>query len=103
MNMKITNLCKALLIVFLNLFTLPAFAWDRALDLGVGTSHDPNHTHYTNSGVQLSGDLYPIYRSVSETFYWTLNGTLAHWQTTEHVHNNLTAVALAAQVRAYVL
>lgn len=97
--MKKFNIHQLILFTLLNIFTLTSFAWNNSIELGYGVSHDPNHTKYNNSGLLLSADLYPFYRS-PKTF-WSLNGALGQWYTTAPHNKNLTTAALALALRYY--
>ena len=76
-----------------------SYAWDHSIEFGYGYSHDPNHSRYNNSGVMLSGDIFPIWRG-PWTFF-SINGSLGQWYTTTPVNKNLTSGALSLALRLY--
>lgn len=80
-------------------FTSSSFAWNQSVEIGYGYSHDPNHTKYNNSGVLLSGDLYPIYRN--NWSFWSLVGGIGQWHSTAPVNQNLTTADLGLGLRLY--
>lgn len=86
---------------FIILMTLSpvALAWDHAIDLGYGYSHDPNNVKYNNSGILLSGDLLPI--NQTDYTHWSLNGALGRWFSSAPKNKNLTTVALSVVLRLY--
>lgn len=97
--MKKNYIC-AMLIVIVSFFAPTLFAWNQSVELGYGISHDPNNTHYNNSGVLLSGDLYPLWRNTWS--FLSVNGGLGQWYSTAPSHKNLTTVALGLALRLYV-
>lgn len=90
---------RVILILLLSLTTYPAIAWNRSVELGYGYSHDPNGSKYHNSGVFLSGELYPLRRSIWT--FWSINGALGQWHTTAPFNKDLTTAALSLSIRFY--
>lgn len=82
-----------------NFFYSTAYAWDHSVELGYGYSHDPNHTRYNNSGVLLSGDLLPLWRS--PWLFFSVTGSLGRWYTTSPHNKNLSSVAASLALRFY--
>lgn len=90
---------KNLLLIACSVISISSYAWNHSVELGYGYSHDPNHTKYHNSGVLLSGDLFPIHRS--EHLFWSGTGSLGHWNSTAPRHKNLSTAALSLALRIY--
>jgi hypothetical protein len=76
-----------------------SFAWERSIEAGYGYSHDPNDTKHYNSGIFLSGDLWPLW--FTPYTFWTLNGALGHWYSTAPNNKYVTTVAAALALRYY--
>jgi hypothetical protein len=97
--MKHILIRQALALAILNLTTVTAFAWDHSIEIGYGTSHDPNHTRYNNSGALLSSDVYTIKRTPNTR--WSINGAVGRWHTNSPVHKDLSTAAVSLAVRYY--
>jgi hypothetical protein len=93
------NIAKACLFLAM-LSSSSAFSWSHSIDLGYGFSHDPNNTHYNNSGFLLSSDL--VYLNNTAHSFWTINGSLGQWHSSAPEHQNLTTAAIALAMRYYV-
>lgn len=90
---------KLIVVALLACITTTTFAWDHSIELGYGYSHDPNHSHYNNSGFLLNGDFY----SIKETpwIHLSLNAALGQFRTTTPVNKNLTTAAIDMALRVY--
>ena len=97
--MKTHRLRQALLLTLLSFFTLKSFAWDHSINVGYGSSHDPNNKQYNNSGMLITADVYP-FKHTPYT-YWSLNAALGQWHSSAPIHKNLTTVALSLALRYY--
>ncbi len=95
---KITHFVAAALILF-GLGIQTSFAWNHSIELGYGYSHDPNNVKYNNSGVMLSGDLFPLYRSTIS--FWSITAALGQWYSTAPHNKNLTTGAISLALRYY--
>lgn len=96
--MKKLSLVAFILIHFCCL-SAHAYSWTRSIELGYGYSQDPNHTKYHNSGVLLSGDLYPLW--CNPWTFFSITGSLGHWYTTAPENKNLTTAAASLALRLY--
>jgi hypothetical protein len=97
--MKKSHLINALLFVFLNFFTVTAFAWCHSIEVGYGRSQDPNASRYTNSGFMVSGDIIPLLRT--NWSFWSINADAGRWFTTAPHNKTLTTAAAVVALRLY--
>lgn len=97
--MKRANNFKLFLFFILSVYAPVLFAWNNSIELGYGYSHDPNNSKYNNSGVLLSGDLFPLQRTPYT--FWSITGSLGRWHTTAPHFKNLTTGAVSLALRFY--
>jgi hypothetical protein len=101
MTVHKTKLFLFALLIFLGFCSQIALAWNHSVELGYGYSHDPNNTKYNNSGLLLSGDIYPLYSN--EWTFLSIGGALGQWHTTAPHNQNLTTAAVTLGLRVYPL
>jgi hypothetical protein len=97
--MKKVYIFQIVLLMFLGLFSQVLFAWNHSIELGYGFSHDPNDSKHNNSGVLLSGDIFPLYRN--PWTFWSIGGALGRWHTNSPYNIDLTTGALTLGLRFY--
>lgn len=96
---KLSMLKHGCLIFILSSVFHNSQAWNHSIQLGVGHSHDPNHSKYENTGVLFTADLLPLLRT--QYTFWSITGALNQWYTNSPVHKNLSAAALSLALRVY--
>lgn len=97
--MKNYTQLRWVLFVVLSIFTVTGFAWDHSIEFGYGYSHDPNNTHYNNSGFLLNGDFW-TFKDTPWT-HWALNAAAGTFHSTAPTNKNLTAAAVDMELRVY--
>ncbi len=97
--MKIRHIHRSALVVFIVTVSHSAFSWNHSVEIGAGKSHDPNDTKHYNSGVMLSADVLPLWRT--HMTLGTLNGALGRWYSTAPQNKNLITAAVSVAARIY--